>query len=203
MYNRVTTIVIAGLLGLGTATTASASHHHESRSARYVRYASLEPSLEGRICLDSSCETSPIRGEMSRAAHRFRFGRVHRSGPAVSDLMPTLASKISEIISACGARLTSGYRPGARVAGSGHPSLHSVYPARAADVAGNPSCIYGHLREWGGGYSIDYGRVRHVHISFSPPGTGYLAGIEWHARFAHYAAGGLRAHHDHRHYAMR
>ena len=205
MCNRVTTVVIAGLLGLGTATTASASYHHESRSARYLHYASLEPSVDGRMCSDSSCEASQNRRESSRAAHHFRFGGTHRTGhgPAMSDLTPKLASKVSEVISACGARLTSGYRPGARVAGSGHPSLHSVYPARAADIAGDPSCIYGHLRGWQGGYSIDYGSVRHVHISFSPPGTGYLAGREWHARFAHDAGGGLAHHHYHRDYAMR
>jgi hypothetical protein len=203
MYHRITTIVIAGLLGLGTATTAGASHHHASRPTSYVHYASLEPSPDGRVCLDSSCETSPVPREMSHAAHRFHFGSMHRSGhgPAVSDLTSALASKVSEIISACGARLTSGYRPGARVAGSGHPSLHSVYPARAADVAGNPSCIYSHLQGWQGGYSTDYGRVRHIHISFSPPGAGYLAGREWHARFGHYEGGGYRSHH--RDYAMR
>jgi hypothetical protein len=130
---------------------------------------------------------------MSHAADRVRFTRAHRHGhshgPVVSDLTPTLAKKVSEIMSACGARLISGYRPGARIAGSGHPSLHSLYPSRAADLSGNPHCIYAHLEGWAGGYSTDYGHVRHVHISYSPPGTGYLAGREWHARFVHYGSG--------------
>jgi hypothetical protein len=130
---------------------------------------------------------------MSHAADRVRFSHAqrhgHGHGPAVSDLTPTLAKKVSEILSACGARLISGYRPGARIAGSGHPSLHSLYPSRAADLSGNPHCIYGHLEAWAGGYSTDYGHVRHVHISYSPPGTGYLAGHEWHARFVHYGSG--------------
>lgn len=117
--------------------------------------------------------------------------------PALNNLAIELASKVAEITSACGSKLISDYRPGARVRGSGHPSLHSVYPARAADLKGNPSCIYAHLRSWQGGYSIDYGRVRHVHISYSPPGSGPLAGREWGRRFAHY--GGGHHHHARRH----
>jgi hypothetical protein len=206
MYNRLTTILAAGLLALGTATTASAGHHHHwSRSTGYLQFASLDASL-GTFCAENplSCEASPVRREMSRAPDRVRSGRAHRHGrgPALSDLTPTLANKVSEIMSVCGAQLISGYRPGARVAGSGHPSLHSVYPSRAADVAGNPHCIYAHLQGWLGGYSIDYGRVRHVHISYSPPGSGYLAGREWHARFAHDGGGHRLAHHRHRRYAM-
>lgn len=115
-----------------------------------------------------------------------------------ADLIAPLAVKIGEIQEACGSRLISAHRPGARIAGSGHPSLHSVLPARAADMSGNPRCIYGHLQGWRGGYSIDYDRVRHVHISWSPPGSGYLAGKEWHARFAHYGGG-----HRHHRYAHR
>jgi hypothetical protein len=203
MNNRLTTIVFAGLLGLGAVGAAQASHRHE-RASSEVRYASLG----GSYCTDRpwSCEASPVRQEMSHAARRGHRGYAHASGHGVSasDLIGTLQSKVSEIVSACGARLVSGYRPGARVAGSGHPSLHSVYPARAADMSGNPSCIYSHLQGWQGGYSIDYGRVRHVHISYSPPGGGDLAGREWHARFAHYAGGHNRyARRHHHRLAMR
>jgi hypothetical protein len=214
MYTRLATILVAGLLSLGLVTTASAGHHrhyhHRSVSTGHLQYASLDASL-GTFCAEhpSSCQASPVRREMAHAAERLRSSRVHRHGHgyglALSDLTPTLAKKVSEITSACGSRLISGYRPGARVAGSGHPSLHSLYPSRAADVSGNPHCIYMHLEGWAGGYSTDYGRVRHVHISYSPPGTGYLAGREWHARFVHYGSGG---HHRftqrrHRRYAMR
>lgn len=124
------------------------------------------------------------------ASHRHDI-QAHRS-----DLINVLASKVGEIQSACGSHLISAYRPGARIAGTGHPSLHSLYPARAADLSGNPSCIYAHLRGWQGGYSIDYGRVRHVHVSWSPPGSGHLAGKEWHARFVH---GGGSHHYARRH----
>jgi hypothetical protein len=41
-----------------------------------------------------------------------------------------------------GLTLTSSYRPGARVAGSGRRSLHSFFPSRAIDVAGTPSEMY-------------------------------------------------------------
>jgi hypothetical protein len=207
MYNRLTTIVAACLLGLGMMTTASAGHHrHRSGSIGYLQYASLDVSL-GTFCAEHplSCQVSPVQREMSHAAERVRPSRPHRHGHglALSDLTPTLEKKVSEIMSACGARLISGYRPGARVAGSGHPSLHSVYPSRAADVAGNPHCIYAHLQGWPGGYSIDYGSVRHVHISYSPPGSGFLAGREWHARFAHYGGGHHRFTQRRRRYAMR
>jgi hypothetical protein len=213
MSSRLATILVAGLLSLGLVTTASASHHHHHRSVsiHYLQYASLDASL-GTFCAEhpSSCQASPVQREMSHAADRVRSSHVHRHGRAhgyglaLSDLTPTLAKKVSEIMSACGSKLISGYRPGARVAGSGHPSLHSLYPSRAADVSGNPHCIYAHLEGWAGGYSTDYGRVRHVHISYSPPGSGYLSGREWHARFVHFGGGHHRfTQRRHRRYAMR
>lgn len=208
MDNRLTTILAAGLLALGTVTAAIAGHHHRRGGSTIdtVQYASLDTSL-GTFCAEnpSSCEASPVRREMSHSAAHVRSGHAqrHGHGPALSDLTPALAKKVSEIMSACSTRLISGYRPGARVAGSGHPSLHSVYPSRAADVAGNPHCIYAHLQGWQGGYSIDYGSVRHVHLSYSPPGSGYLAGREWHARFAHFGGGHHLTRHRHRRYAMR
>jgi hypothetical protein len=210
MYSRLATIFVAGLLSLGLVTTASAGHHHRHRSVGYLQYASLDTTL-GTFCAEnpSNCQASPVRREMAHAAGRIRSSRAHRHGHghgyglALSDLTPTLAKKVSEITSACGSRLISGYRPGARVAGSGHPSLHSLYPSRAADLSGNPACIYAHLQAWAGGYSTDYGRVRHVHISYSPPGTGYLAGREWHARFVHGGGHHRFTQRHHRRYAMR
>jgi hypothetical protein len=89
-----------------------------------------------------------------------------------------LINKVREIESACGSHVISAFRPGARVAGTGHRSLHSI--KRAVDMQGNPSCMYAHLRNWPGGYSTDYGRMQHIHISYAPGGQ------EWGARFAHY-----------------
>lgn len=79
----------------------------------------------------------------------------------------------------CGARITSAYRPGARVAGSGRPSLHAS--KRAVDLQGNPSCLYAKLKQhrYAGGYSTDYRAVNHLHMSWG--------GREHGARFAHYS----------------
>lgn len=109
----------------------------------------------------------------------------HGRAAKLDQLVPRLAAKVSEIIASCGSRITphGGHRPGAIVRYTNHRSLHSMWPSRAADVAGNPRCIYAHLKGWPGGYSIDYGAVQHVHISYSPRGG------EWGARFAHYGHG--------------
>ncbi len=78
---------------------------------------------------------------------------------------------------ACGARVVSDVRH-TRVAGTRRISLHAS--GRAVDMAGNPACIYRALEGWRGGYSVDYRRVKHVHISHAPNGR------EWGARFAHH-----------------
>ncbi|MFO1114094.1 MAG: hypothetical protein U1E28_00295 [Beijerinckiaceae bacterium] len=106
-----------------------------------------------------------------------------RGGVSLSGVSGALAAKAQEISSACGSTVISGYRH-TRVAGTRHMSLHAS--GRAVDMRGNPSCIYAHLQGWAGGYSTDYGRVQHVHIS--------LGGREDGLRFAH--RGG-----HHRHYA--
>lgn len=129
---------------------------------------------------------------------------VARHGSLISlDGFPApLVAKAHEIVSACGSRVISAYRPGARVAGTHHVSNHAL--KKAVDVAGNPRCIYAHLKGWPGGYSVDYGKVNHVHIS-------YNRSMEWGARFAHYGSGrhyaGHYRHaryarlHHHKHYA--
>jgi hypothetical protein len=212
-FNGMTTVVIAGALSFGTIAAANAETHRHA-SANHIRLASLADSYYGdrswgsggsQGWQGSSWQGSGWEGTTVRAVHRghIRVTERHpRSRSGLGDLTSILRAKVSEIISACGSRLISGYRPGARVAGSGHASLHSVYPARAADLSGNPSCIYSHLHGWPGGYSVDYGRVRHVHVSYSPPGSGYLSGREWHARFSHFG-GGYHRYAHHRRYAFR
>lgn len=116
------------------------------------------------------------------------YGEHIAKSAKLKDLTPKLANKVAEILTECpGARLTSGHRPGARVRGSRRPSLHSVYPSQAADLAGNPSCIRARLEGWIGGASTDYAAVRHYHISYSHPG-----GREFGARFTHYGHGKRR-----------
>lgn len=89
---------------------------------------------------------------------------------AVEPLVAPLREKVREIVAACGSRVVS---TGCR---GGVTPNHRQW--KAADLDGNPSCIYAHLRGWPGGYSTDYKRVRHVHISYNPK-------HEWGLRFAH------------------
>jgi hypothetical protein len=96
---------------------------------------------------------------------------------AARGLRPELAAKVSEIVSECGSRVISGVRH-TLVAGTRRWSLHAS--GQAADLRGNPRCIYGALAHWPGGFSTDYGRVHHVHVSYAP------AGPEWHMRFRHH-----------------
>ena len=105
-------------------------------------------------------------------------------GSSLAGVYAPLAAKAQEIAAACGSAVISGVRH-TRVAGTRRMSLHAS--GHAVDMKGNPSCIYAHLRSWSGGYSIDYGRVHHVHIS--------LGGREDGLRFAH---GGHRRHYAHR-----
>jgi hypothetical protein len=116
-------------------------------------------------------------------------GRIHLEpeypirlrGASLAGVSAPLVAKARELAQACGAVVISGHRH-TRVAGSRRLSLHAS--GRAIDVRGNPGCVYAHLRGWPGGYTTDYGRVRHVHIS--------LGGREDGLRFVH---GGHRHHH--------
>lgn len=145
---------------------------HKSRPAKVVIKRVSKPSVAGRT----------IKGYVKQQAH------IAKSGASISNLVPELAAKVSELQRDCGARLISGYRPGARVP-SGRLSLHSTRPARAADIAGNPSCVRKKMEGWRGGMSTDYATAPvtpHYHISWSPPNSGTkLAGREWGYRFTH------------------
>lgn len=113
---------------------------------------------------------------------------------SASGIVGPLAAKVAEIQSACGSRVISGVRH-TRIAGTRRLSLHAS--GKAVDMAGDPRCIYMHLAGWQGGYSTDYGRVRHVHISYDPDG-----GREMGIRFRHGSHRYAHRHHRHR-YASR
>lgn len=114
-----------------------------------------------------------------------------RSATSMKGIVPGLASKVAQIQASCpGANVISTVRH-TRIAGTRRLSLHAT--GEAVDMRGNPSCIYSQLRDWPGGYSTDYGRARHVHISLSSSGR------EMGLRFAH---GGHKSH-RHRRVAMR
>jgi hypothetical protein len=99
---------------------------------------------------------------------------------SLAGLPQPLVLKVREIEDRCpGFHVISAFRPGARIAGSGRPSLHASH--KAADIAGpNYACAYNRLHGWPGGVSIDAARMRHIHMSWSPHGR------EWHARFNHW-----------------
>jgi hypothetical protein len=88
---------------------------------------------------------------------------------------------VAEIVTTCGSMILSSHRH-TYVAGTHRISLHAS--GRAVDVAGNPSCIYSMLHGWPGGYSVDYGAVRHVHISLGgrEDGTRFVHGGRHHGR---------------------
>jgi hypothetical protein len=111
-----------------------------------------------------------------------------------------LASKAEEIVAACGSHVISTYRPGAHIAGTGRMSLHAVH--KAFDIEGNAPCIYAHLEGWSGGYSVDYGRVRHVHVSLGGREDGIRFAHHSHSRHSHYASyhGGREHRHRHSHH---
>jgi hypothetical protein len=136
-----------------------------------------------------SARTSSRRSSFrARGWHgRSSAARHHAHSISLAGQPGPLIAKVQEIVRACGSRVISGDRPGARVAGSGRISNHARNTAD--DVAGNAHCIYAHLHGWPGGYSIDYARVGHVHISFD-------RSHEWGARFVH---GGGTARYARRH----
>ena len=105
--------------------------------------------------------------------HAYAKKRTHaRSGSvSLAGVTPVLAAKAREIASSCGSSVISA------VSRRGNRSNHPI--GRAVDMRGNPSCIYGHLKGWPGGYSTDYRSAGHVHISYNPGGQ------EWGLRFAH------------------
>lgn len=115
--------------------------------------------------------------------------------PSVSldGVVPILAEKVREIVTTCGSDIWSTVRH-TMIAGTRILSQHAS--GSAVDVHGNPTCIYALLKGWAGGYSTDYGRVNHVHISYG--------GREHGARFAHGGGRRYARRHVHRHrYAAR
>lgn len=115
-------------------------------------------------------------------------GRRGRSSEAPAGIVAPLAAKVVELQSACGSAVISGVRH-TYVRHTRRLSLHAS--GKAVDMRGNPRCLYAQLAGWQGGYSVDYGRVGHVHISWDQDG-----GKEWGAHFRH----GVKRHLAHRHH---
>jgi hypothetical protein len=135
-----------------------AKRKHKARTA--VRKSSLlqQTDNDGRVIFSSVHASAPERVTYERGTSTHSV--------STSDLVGPLASKVANIVNSCGAKVVSAVRH-TLVAGTRTLSLHAS--GRAADVQGNPSCIYAMLRDWpgqGGGYTTDYKRVRHVHNSY-------------------------------------
>ncbi len=122
--------------------------------------------------------------------HRHRYLRTEHGNNRIGGLPGPLAAIIGRIGRACpGFHVISGYRRGARGAGSGRQSLHAI--GRAADISGGSyRCAYGVLAGFPGGVSKDGPSMGHIHVSYDPGGR------EWGMRFAH---GGSRHRYARRH----
>ena len=133
--------------------------------------------------------------------HLRHHTHIASASSSLAGLPSQLASIVNRIESTCpGMHPISAYRPGARIRGTGHQSLHAVH--RAVDISGGSyACAYAVLSGFPGGVSTDPGRVGHIHISYEPGGR------EWGARFAHGGGHGhsvryaSRHHWRHGHYA--
>jgi uncharacterized protein YcbK (DUF882 family) len=159
-------------------------------SMAYSKEARTEQ-VRGHSAGKTCAKTGQMSSKSSHAARTKRAG-IKRTGAArtgrartlaardpsgltlTAGVVKPLADKAAEIVAACGARVISGVRH-TRVAGTRTMSLHAS--GQAIDMRGNPACIYRHLQGWPGGYTTDYGRAQHVHISYG--------GREHGLRFAH------------------
>jgi hypothetical protein len=86
----------------------------------------------------------------------------------------SLGGIVSTLQARCGAKVISALRPGSKTP-FGVASCHST--GQAVDMTGNYACMYSVLRSWPGGYTLDSGRCRHIHISSCK--------MEWGMRFNH------------------
>jgi hypothetical protein len=169
--------VAAGLaLSVALATAASA----------YVRHHRHAAGAAGR---HAQTALARVHHAAHRPRHRVHYAnhhlrrQVHYGASPFGCLPAELRAKVVEIIDACGTHVLRTFTPGAVIAGTHHLSEHAF--CRAADLAGNPACIYAHLRGFRGGVSTDYARMQHVHVSWHP------GGFEQGVRFVH--GGGYRA----------
>ena len=147
-------------------------HHHRER---HQTIAALH------VCHRWHCGSFRTAWHGNPRASR-HTSRAHRgsgvSSTSLASVNGTLNAKAHEIVASCGSTVISAFRAGARIAGSGHASMHAS--GRAVDIRGNPGCIYSHLHGWAGGYSTDYDSVQHVHVS--------LGGREDGLRFSHHSS---------------
>ena len=171
-------IFAAALLCL-FAFPAQAGFQHEWDSPSYSSRKSVKRVVKQRIVRQKRAKAHPFAVPI-KAVETVVDGARRLAGVATSVLPSPLQNALHQVAASCsGFRVISAHRPGARIAGTGRPSLHAS--GRAADfVVKNYSCAYAILRGFPGGVSMDAHRVGHIHVSHSHPG-----GQEWGARFNH------------------
>lgn len=188
-------ITFAATLALVFALASSAVDRAEARTRRSAAPAPICDNVDlMRPCPGAAISARPARrsGSVKRGG-RSKGVVVPRPRPEALQASPAglvapLAAKVAEIQAECGSVLTphGGVRQ-TLVKYTRRVSLH--WTGRAADMAGNPSCIYRRLQGWAGGYSTDYSAVGHVHISWDPE-----RGREWGVRFTHFRPRHARRH---------
>lgn len=159
----------------------------QARAGRVLRQAERtaprrteRPQRAARVSRPASAAPAPtIAGYIEHTVVRPIQNAVRAVGRSVSlaGVVPTLAAKAREIQQSCGSAVISAVRH-TYIRGTRRISLHAS--GHAVDMAGNPACIYERLRGWSGGYSVDYARVKHVHISLAE-----ASGREMGSRFRH------------------
>jgi hypothetical protein len=157
-------VFVAGalvLLLLASAASAYVKHRHHAQ----IKHAQIKHHVSHHLHASHHTARSALYG-----------------GAPMGCLPAELRSKVVEIVEACGTHVIRTFTPGALIFGTRYPSEHAS--CRAADLAGNPSCIYAHLRGFHGGVSTDYVRMAHVHISWHP------GGWEQGVRFVHRGGSG-------------
>lgn len=86
-----------------------------------------------------------------------------RAEVSTSCLPSSIKAALAKANAACGIRVISTFRRGARIAGTRRVSMHAS--CRAADFTSRDyGCVYRALASWPGKMSIDAGRAKHVHI---------------------------------------
>jgi hypothetical protein len=185
-------LIAAALMAAVLSSAAEAGHRRHSQPRAPGTLASDQCNLPGPNSMPCEGVTISPRGlRIVKGMGGFGAARPRYFAPntrkGASGMAPELAAKVAEIARSCGSSIISGVRH-TRVAGTRHWSQHAN--GTAADLSGNPRCIYASLQRWPGGYSTDYGRVGHVHIS--------IGGREAGLRFAHHRHPAKRRH---RHYA--
>src|SRR5216684_2925891 len=179
-------------IGLLTLTCIFFISPAEARHRRVMMVPAMQPLAWPNLFVPAPVKImrhARVRRSHRRVRSAVPMPRSRPAGVSLIGVVPQLATKVTDIVGTCGSEVVSAVRH-TYVAGTHHISQHAN--GTAVDITGHPSCIYSMLRGWPGGYSIDYRRVGHVHISIG----GHEAGL----RFVH--GGGHRRHYAH-HYKHR